>query len=342
MKLEDFNYSLAPALIAQKPARPRDHARFLVVRKKTMKFEERIFSDITDYLQAGDLLVLNDSKVIPARLIGKKASGGKVEVLLSRALSKTNWEAIGQYFPKPGEKIFFSKTFFASVKKINHGEAELEFNCSGQIFWKRLSRFGKIPLPPYIASSGKKLDTERYQTVYAAESKNGSVAAPTAGLHFTPRLLTELKKRKINIAKITLHVGLGTFQPIHADDISKHTMHAEYIEVSAQVLQLIKKTKQHKKKVIAVGTTSLRALEAAIRERNALQKGFSGETNIFIYPPFTFRAVDALITNFHLPKSTLLLLVSAFAGTKTIKEAYQYAVDHNFRFYSYGDAMLLI
>lgn len=199
-----------------------------------------------------------------------------------------------------------------------------------------------MPLPPYIKSSGKKIDANRYQTVYADKKDHGSVAAPTAGLHFTPRLLKEIKRRGIGIAKVTLHVGLGTFQPIRTDSISHHHMHSEWIDVSADVLQKIKKTKKAKKRIIAVGTTSLRALESAIRKKESLKNGYAGDTNIFIYPPFQFKAVDGLITNFHLPKSTLLLLVSAFAGKKTIDRAYRYAIKNQYRFYSYGDAMLIL
>lgn len=337
MKLTDFDYFLPPELIAQSPAKPRDRARLLVVPKKGKQYIDTVFSHIGDYCQPGDLLIVNDSKVIPARLIGKKASGGKVEILLSKLINK-NWEIIGKNIPKPGEKIFFSKSFFGTVIAKNI----LQFNCSGKTFWNKLQRCGQIPLPPYIKSSGKKLDSERYQTMYADKRDHGSVAAPTAGLHFTPRLLSSLRRRGVLIKKITLHVGLGTFQPIRTADITRHTMHSEWIDVPASVLKLIRETKRKKHKVIAVGTTSLRALESAIRKKDALKKGYSGETDIFIYPPFKFRAVDSLITNFHLPKSTLLLLVSALVGKKTIKQAYQYAIKNKYRFYSYGDAMLII
>ncbi len=339
MKLSDFDYVLPPELIAQSPAVPRDKARLLVVAKNGKKLEHKIFSDIIDYLHPGDLLVVNNSKVIPARLIGKKQSGGKVEILLSHEIKKSLWEVIGKNIPKIGEKIIFGSNFFAIVKKIEQGTAELEFNCSGNIFFSRLDRFGLIPLPPYIKSSGKKLDSERYQTVYADKRDHGSVAAPTAGLHFTPRLLKELKKKKVKIAYITLHVGLGTFRPIKTEKITEHVMHPEWISVSQKTLNEIKKTKKSKHKVIAVGTTSVRALESAWK--NAKGKAWNGWTDIYIYPPYKFKVIDSLITNFHLPKSTLLLLVSALAGQKTVMNAYKEAVKQKYRFYSYGDAMLI-
>lgn len=335
MKLSQIDYHLPPELIAQKPARPRDTARLLVVRKNTKKFEHKLFSDITDYLKAGDVLILNNSKVIPARLIGKKSSGGKVEILLSQVL-KDGWEVIGKNIPKVGERIIFSKNFSAEVIAKNI----LKFNCSGKLFWSRLNRYGLIPLPPYIKSSGKRLDAERYQTVYADKRDHGSVAAPTAGLHFTPRLLSRLRLHGVVIKYITLHVGLGTFRPIKTENIKKHIMHPEWVSVSQKTLDEIKKAKKNKKKVVAVGTTSVRALESAWK--HAKGKAWSGLTDIYIYPPYKFKVIDSLITNFHLPKSTLLLLVSALAGHKTVMTAYKEAIKQNYRFYSYGDAMLIL
>jgi S-adenosylmethionine:tRNA ribosyltransferase-isomerase len=340
MKLSDFDYVLPPELIAQSPAVPRDKARLLVVAKNAKKLEHKIFSDIIDYLQPGDLLVVNNSKVIPARLIGKKQSGGKVEILLSHEIKKSLWEVIGKNIPKIGEKIIFGSNFFAIVKKIEHGTAELDFNCSGNIFFSRLDRFGLMPLPPYIKSSGKKLDSERYQTVYADKHDHGSVAAPTAGLHFTPRLLKELKKKKVKIAYVTLHVGLGTFRPIKTEKITEHVMHQEWISVSQKTLNEIKKTKKSKHKVIAVGTTSVRALESAWE--NAKGKAWSGWTDIYIYPPYKFKVIDSLITNFHLPESSLLLLVAALMGREKMFKAYHHAIKNQYRFYSYGDAMLIL
>ncbi len=340
MKLSDFDYSLPESLIAQAPAKPRDKARLLVVRKNSLRFEHAIFSDIIDYLESGDVLVLNNSKVIPARLIGKKVTGGKVEILLSRSLGGRLWEVIGKSLPSRGEAVIFSPSFSGIVKKIGDGQAEIEFNCSGPLFFSRLNRFGQIPLPPYIESSGKKLDAERYQTVYADNRDHGSVAAPTAGLHFTPRLLTKLKKKGIKIAHVTLHVGLGTFRPIKTENVKEHHIHPEWVSVSQKTLDAIKEAKKKRKKVVAVGTTSVRALESAWK--NGQGTAWSGWTDIYIYPPFKFNVIDSLITNFHLPKSTLLLLVSALAGQETIMAAYHEAVRRNYRFYSYGDAMLII
>ncbi len=340
MRLSDFDYVLPEGLIAQRPASPRDSARLLVVPKNSKKFEHRVFTDIIDYVQPGDVLVLNNSKVIPARLIGKKATGGKVEILLSRSLGGKRWEVIGKSLPKPNEKIIFSPSFSATVRKISDGQAEVEFNCSGSAFFSRLQRFGQIPLPPYIKSSGKKRDAERYQTVYADNRDHGSVAAPTAGLHFTPRLLAKIKKKGIRIVNVTLHVGLGTFRPIKTDNIKAHHMHPEWVSVSKKTLDEIKKAKKSGKKVIAVGTTSVRALESAWLHGKG--KAWSGLTDIYIYPPYRFNVIDALITNFHLPKSTLLLLVSALAGRKTVMAAYHEAVRCTYRFYSYGDAMLIV
>lgn len=339
MKLSDYSYNLPADLIAQSPAKPRDRARLLVLSKKRNTFEHKIFSDIIDYLSPGDLLVLNNSKVIPARLIGRKETGGKIEILLSRIIVKNSWEVIGKNLPKVGEKIVFSKNFFATIKTLNHGEAEIKFNCSGTIFWKRLQQFGKIPLPPYIKSDGKKVDGERYQTVYADKKDHGSVAAPTAGLHFTSRLLKEIKKKKIKIAYVTLHVGLGTFLPIRTADITDHKMHEEWVSVSQKTLNEIKKAKKAKHKVIAVGTTTVRALESAWQ--HAKGKAWSGNTDIFIYPPYTFKVIDCLITNFHLPESTLLLLVASLIGREKLFKAYKEAIKKKYRFYSYGDAMLI-
>lgn len=337
MKLSEFDYFLPPELIAQKPARPRDAARLLVLNKRTGQIKHEIFKNIGKYLKSGDVLVINDSRVIPARLIGKKNSGGKVEILLSQPTNKENcWEIIGKNIPHKDEKIIFSKNFFATVIDTK----TIKFNCSGKIFWSRLNRYGKIPLPPYIKSSGKVLDSERYQTIYADKRDHGSVAAPTAGLHFTRRLLQELKNKKIKIVKVTLHVGLGTFLPIRTNDIKKHHMHPEWISVSREALLKIKKAKLAKKKVIAVGTTSVRALESAAEHSS--KNGFEGLTDIYIYPGFKFKLVDGLITNFHLPKSTLLLLVSALSSRKNILKSYQEAIKNKYRFYSYGDAMLIL
>lgn len=342
MNLADFDYTLPESLIAQKPARPRDAARLLIVRRNAKVFQHKIFRDIIDYLNPGDVLVVNDSKVIPARLLAKKKSGAKIEILLSRRLEgkKELWEAIGTSSKLAvGDEIIFSSLFKARVISKESGFLHIEFNCSGKLFFSRLERFGLVPLPPYIKSASKRLDSERYQTVYADKRDHGSVAAPTAGLHFTPRLLAQLKKKKIKIVNVTLHVGIGTFRPIRSDNIKDHVMHEEWVSVSQKTLNEIKKAKKNKKKIIAVGTTSVRALESAWNHSQG--KAWSGLTDIFIYPPYSFKVVDALITNFHLPKSTLLLLVSALAGQKTSMAAYREALKHKYRFYSYGDAMFI-
>ncbi len=343
MKLEDFDYTLPERLIAQAPVRPRDASRLLVVPRGGASFVERRFADIIEYFKAGDVLVLNDSKVIPARLLGKKVSGGAVEIFLSRRIGtkkSERWEALvkGKRM-QVGAEIIFARGFSARlIEKIFEGWL-VDFTFEGP-FEKLLAKYGKVPLPPYIVSAGTVRDRERYQTVYAVNSHAGSVAAPTAGLHFTPRLLHALEKKGVIIKYITLHVGLGTFLPVRVDDPKKHVMHAEWVEVGAGVKVAIKAARKRGNKVIAVGTTTLRSLEAAykISERGS----FKGWVDIFIYPPYRFKAVDGLITNFHLPKSTLLMLVSALAGTDTIRQAYAHAVKKKFRFYSYGDAMLIL
>lgn len=347
MKLSDFDYNLDERLIAQRPIRPRDAARLLVVNKGTTNFADKFFYNITDFLNKDDLLIINDSKVIPARLIGKKNTSGKAEILLLEKLKNNNkenrWQAIGKGSNlNVGATIIFSPSFKAVIEDSQDGLLTLKFNCQGNIFWSRLNRYGQVPLPPYIKSVNKKLDSERYQTVYADKRDHGSVAAPTAGLHFTPRLLKALKKKGVKIERVILHVGLGTFRPITTDDILEHKMHSEWISVKPSVIKKILKAKKNHKKVVAVGTTSLRAIESAMLKPGVEKTGFSGSTNIFIYPPYKFKGVDGLITNFHLPKSTLLLLVSALAGQATIKKAYQKAIKDNYRFYSYGDAMLII
>lgn len=345
MKLSDYHYHLPPELIAQSPAKPRDRARLLVTRKNKKDIEDKIFSDLIEYLQPGDLLVLNNSKVIPARLVGAKKTGGKVEILLSHRFETENeiWEAIGTSSKlNAGDEIIFSPSFKAVVIQKQNGFMQLRFNCSGKTFFTRLQRFGLIPLPPYIKSEGKRKDAEHYQTVYADKKSAGSVAAPTAGLHFTPRLLAELKKKKIKIAYVTLHVGLGTFRPIRTENIKDHVMHPEWIEVERKVFDQIALAQKNKNKVIAVGTTSIRALESAIRHKNAKRQGYSGWTNIFIYPPFKFKIIDGLITNFHLPESSLLLLVAALMGREKMFKAYHHAIKMKYRFYSYGDAMLIL
>lgn len=344
MKLSDFDYELPEGLIAQTPVSPRDRSRLLVLHHTSGRLEHRRFFNITDYFSRGDVLVINDSKVIPARLIGNKITGGKVEIFLSRLVSSVrkveNWECLikGKHI-KEGSEIIFSKNFKAVIQEKMNDVWLVQFNSSGALFQKALEKYGKVPLPPYIKDLENKYKKE-YQTVYAETKHRGSVAAPTAGLHFTPRLLKELQKKGVIIKKVTLHVGLGTFLPVRVDDVKKHKMHSEWVEVKKEVLKEIISSRKRGNKVIAVGTTTVRSLEAAWKVSTT--KDFQGWVRIFIYPPYRFKTIDGLITNFHLPESTLLLLVSALAGRQKILKAYKEAVKEKYRFFSFGDAMLIV
>lgn len=360
MNLKEFDYYLPKNLIAQKPIKPRDHSRLLVLKRRNpetaemaVKIEHKRFYDIADYFKQGDVLVLNNSKVFPARLIGKKErTGGKIEVFLLNALrgvlplkNKGNtWNCLlGGHGRKEGLKIRFGKKLRCEVKKNNNdGTWEVKFNLSVKKMMEVIEKIGHTPLPPYIkrpASKENAKDKKDYQTIYANKNKFGSAAAPTAGFHFTSRLIKKLKKKGVQFEYITLHVGLGTFSPVKEEDIRKHKMHPEWAEISRQTTERILKAKKEGRRIIAVGTTSARALESALNKKG--RNGFSGWVNIFIYPGYKFKIIDALITNFHLPKSTLLMLVSAFAGKKNIKKAYETAVRRKYRFYSFGDAMLI-
>lgn len=350
--VSDFNYNLPEELIAQSPVSPRDHSRLLVVHHKTNRLEHRRFFNIVDYLNKGDVLIINDSKVIPARLQGKKRSGGSVEVFLSKQVmtksqdkKKEIWECLikGKRIGK-GTEIIFSSNFKAIVEEKINDVWLVSFNIAGEKFKKALDQYGQTPLPPYIQARSSNTKNQ-YQTVYADDSKKGSVAAPTAGLHFTPRLLRQLKKKGVIIKTITLHVGLGTFLPIRVSDPKKHQMHAEWVTVSKETKKEIQAARKRKNKVIAVGTTSARSLEAAFKDsnkKNFYQTDFNSFVDIFIYPPYKFKAIDGLITNFHLPKSTLLMLVSALVGRKKILQVYEEAIKEKYRFFSFGDAMLII
>lgn len=360
MKLSDFDYELPADLIASAPAVPRDHSRLLVLDRRHGALTHRRFFNIIDYLKKGDVLVLNNSKVIPARLIGRKTSGGAAELFLSRraqpALSDYKkwrlqrgaeiWECLlkGKRL-QAGAEIMFNKNFSARLLEKRDDIWLALFNKKGEQFKTALRRYGQTPLPPYIPARGKD-DRKDYQTVYAAESKAGSVAAPTAGLHFTPSLLAALRKKGVIIKYLTLHVGLGTFLPVRVEDPRKHRMHAEWVEVAAATRDAILQAKKKKHRVIAVGTTSARSLEAAFSDctffSETSRRSFRGWVDIFIYPPYKFKALDGLVTNFHLPKSTLLMLVSALAGRERIMRAYAEAVHQGYRFYSYGDAMLIM
>ena len=344
MKTADFDYDLPEELIAQIPLKQRDTSRLLVVDKKSQTYTDHYFHDIINYLNSGDTLVINETKVLPARIFGQRPdTGGKAEVLLLKDLGDDIWECLTrpQKRLKNAKEIVFtdknSKTLLEAeiIKILPDGITHLKFHYQG-IFLEILEKLGTMPLPPYIHKELK--DQSRYQTVYA---KNlGSAAAPTAGLHFTPELLRELEQKGVKIIKITLHVGLGTFRPVQVDDVKNHQMHSESYEISASAADTINKTKQNGGKIIAVGTTTVRTLET-VAEKYGKIKADAGDTNIFIYPGYQFKAIDGLVTNFHLPKSTLLMLVTAFAGN-VIKDAYAHAVAEKYRFFSFGDAMLII
>jgi len=392
MKLYDFDYHLPKNLIAQQPLKPRDRSRLLVFSKKTKQITDKYFYDIVDYLNKGDVLVLNNSKVFPARLIGKKIpTRGKIEVFLLKKenpLSPSSsggkargeiWQClIGGKGRKEKLEIKFDKVLKAVILKNNNdGTWLVQFNKSGEIFMKMVEEIGRVPLPPYIKrdsiaspaspAGGLQNDKEKYQTVYA--KKLGSVAAPTAGLHFTPALLNKIKAKGVQIEFVTLHVGLGTFAPVKVDDIKKHKMHEEYVEVSADTIKRIVCAKSEGKRIIAVGTTSVRTLESvfdychseavgrriynisqthlpsikdpSFRSTPLRMTKSKGWINLFIYPGYKFKMVDAMITNFHLPKSTLLMLISAFIGRKNVLKVYRQAIRKKYRFYSYGDAMFI-
>lgn len=341
MKLSDFDYYLPEELIAQEPLQDRSMSRLMVIRRDTGEIGHHGFTDIVNYLDAGDCLVLNDTRVIPARLLGEKeGTGGHIEFVLLKRIEGDTWEVIlkpGRK-AKPGARFIFGNGLLRAeiIEVLAEGNRLVRFEYEG-IFEELLDRIGLIPLPPYIK---KKLDdSERYQTVY---SKNkGSAAAPTAGLHFTNELLGQLRAKGIRTAYVTLHVGLGTFRPVKTENVLDHKMHSEYYSIGSDACEKINSARQNGKKVVSVGTTSCRVLETASGEDGTI-KPSSGWTDIFIYPGYRFKLVDALITNFHLPESTLIMLVSALAGRDKILEAYSIAVKERYRFFSFGDAMLIL
>ncbi len=340
MKVSEFNYDLPKELIAQEPIQKRQMSRLLVLNRETGKVEHKHFMDILEYLNKGDCLVLNDTRVIPARLLGKREdTGGKIEFVLLKKHEDDKWEVIlkpGKR-AKPGAKFLFGDGCLKAeiLEILDDGMRLVRFEYEG-IFEEILDRIGIMPLPPYIT---KRLnDKERYQTVYS--KCKGSAAAPTAGLHFTNELLQALKDKGVLIAYLTLHVGLGTFRPVKVDDVQEHKMHSEYFNISEQTCDLINSARKNSGKVVAVGTTSSRVLES-ISDENGIVKPYEGNTDIFIFPGYKFKSIDALITNFHLPESTLIMLVSAFAGKENIFNAYQEAIDEKYRFFSFGDAMLI-
>lgn len=338
-KKSDFYYELPPELIAQTPAEPRDSSRLLVYNRANDTTEHKIFRDITDYLKAGDVLVINNTKVLPARLYAHTENGGAVEILLLKRLDKDKWEVLC----KPGKKCTAGKSFkicdklsFTVEGVTDSGERIINFTYDG-VFENILEEVGSMPLPPYIKA--KLQDKNRYQTVYA--KTDGSAAAPTAGLHFTPELLNKIRDMGVEIVEVLLHVGLGTFRPVKEEIITDHKMHGEHYEVTEQAAFAINKAKAEGRRVIAVGTTSVRTLESAAGDDGTIKAG-SGETHIFIYPPYRFKCVDALITNFHLPESTLVMLVAALVGREKILDLYKTAVGERYRFFSFGDAMLIV
>jgi S-adenosylmethionine:tRNA ribosyltransferase-isomerase len=343
MRLSDFDYSLPPELIAQHPAAAREASRLMHLDPRSGKIATGRFRDIADYFAAGDLLVINDTRVRPSRLLGHKSSGGQVELLLLRrqAGAAEDWWCLRRSSRplRPGMLLHFGGELSAQVLE---GEAEQQILVrfsAGEDFEALLEQVGHLPLPPYIRRADTSADRERYQTVFARHT--GALAAPTAGLHFTEEIFARLRSKGVEIASLTLHVGLGTFLPVRVDDIREHRMHQETYQIPAATAQAVNEAKREGRRVVALGTTAARTLETAVGAGGELRAG-SGESDIFIYPGFRFRMVDGLVTNFHLPKSTLLMLVSALAGRDLVLEAYGQAIDAGFRFFSYGDCMLVL
>ncbi|MBR2277947.1 MAG: tRNA preQ1(34) S-adenosylmethionine ribosyltransferase-isomerase QueA [Eubacterium sp.] len=342
MKTSDFFYELPQNLIAQTPVEPRDSSRLMVLDKTSGEIEHRIFRDLTDYLHEGDCLVLNDTRVIPARIYGvKKETGALVEFLLLKQKENNCWECLC----KPGKRAKIGTEFVFGEGIVDcevcditdDGNRIIRFNCDSKEIYNILDKIGKMPLPPYITEELK--NGERYQTVYSREL--GSAAAPTAGLHFTKEMLKKIEDMGVKVCYVTLHVGLGTFRPVKVDDVTQHKMHSEHYQISKQTADIINQTKQNGRRVISVGTTSTRTLESVATKNGCICED-EDDTSIFIYPGYEFKCVDALVTNFHLPESTLIMLVSALAGYDNIMNAYKTAVEEKYRFFSFGDAMLIL
>lgn len=342
MNTSDFYYDLPEELIAQTPIEPRNASRLMVLDRLSGKIEHKIFSQLEEFLNEGDCLILNDTRVIPARIYGvKKETGAVVEFLLLNQNENNVWECLC----KPGKRAKIGTEFVFGdglvdcevVDITEDGNRKIRFNCDSKEIYNILDKIGKMPLPPYITQELK--NGERYQTVYSREL--GSAAAPTAGLHFTKEMLDDLKNKGINIGYVTLHVGLGTFRPVKVDDVTKHKMHTEHYHISKETAELINETKRNGKRVISVGTTSTRTLESVATKNGCICED-EDDTSIFIYPGYEFKCIDGLITNFHLPESTLIMLVSAFAGYDNTMNAYKTAVDEKYRFFSFGDAMLIL
>ena len=341
MLKKDFWFDLPPEQIAQEPAEPRDAARLMVLGRQDGHIEHRVFHDLPDLLHAGDLLVVNNSKVLPARLIGSKDTGAVCELLLLHQVKGDEWECLA----KPGKRLkegavihFGDGSLTARIlQTLPDGNKRVKFSYDTATLYEKLDQFGRMPLPPYITKQLE--DQSQYQTVYAKEL--GSAAAPTAGLHFTPELLDTLQKMGVGVTQVTLHVGLGTFRPVKEDDILDHVMHSEWYSVSEENAEAIRRTKANGGRVIAVGTTSCRTLEA-VAEKYGEIRACCGDTDIFLYPGKPFRCIDGLITNFHLPESTLIMLVAGFCGYENTMHAYKVAVEEKYRFFSFGDAMLIL
>ncbi len=342
VKVDLFDFHLPEELIAQTPLEDRSSSRLMVLQKKTGQIEHDVFKNIRSYLQPGDCLVLNDTRVLPARLFGEKEdTGAKIEVLLLKQMEGDTWETLVKPAKRirKGMKILFGNGLLSAVciEELEHGGRILDFQYDG-IFYEVLDKLGEMPLPPYIKEQLE--DKDRYQTVFARE--RGSAAAPTAGLHFTEELLQEIKESGIKIAFITLHVGLGTFRPVSVDDIDEHEMHSEFFQMTKETAFMLNEVRENGGRIISVGTTSTRTLETIASACSGRFQEMSGWTDIFIYPGYEFKAIDGMITNFHLPKSTLIMLISALAGRENVLHAYETAVEERYRFFSFGDAMLII
>lgn len=341
MKTSLFDYHLPPKLIANSPVNPRDHSRLMVINKKNNTISHKHFFDIVDYLDKNDVLVLNQTKVFPARIFGKKESGGKVELLLTKAIGEFAWEVLAKPGLKVGAKIILND-FTGTVIQRDEEIHTIEFSLNRIALLNNLNQTGVTPLPPYIKNEESESELRtKYQTIYAKEI--GSVAAPTAGFHFTEELLEKIKSKGVQIEYVTLHVGLGTFMPVKTENLEDHTMHSEDFFVEQEVIIRLNNAKKNGKRIVAVGSTSTRVLEsiASGNTINSTNMFISGETNLFIYPPYKFKFVDVMITNFHLPKSTLMAMVYAFGGTELMKLAYKEAIKEKYRFYSFGDSMMI-
>ncbi|GLP95201.1 tRNA preQ1(34) S-adenosylmethionine ribosyltransferase-isomerase QueA [Paraferrimonas sedimenticola] len=340
MQVSDFHFDLPDELIARYPTKQRNASRLLCLDGPSGNLSDQRFEDLLDLVNDGDLMVFNNTRVIPARIFGRKQSGGKIEVLVERVLDDKRLLAHvrSSKSPKPGALLIFEQDVEMRMQARHDALFELELASDGNVL-ETLEKIGHMPLPPYIDRPDEDSDWERYQTVY--NQVPGAVAAPTAGLHFDDAMLAKLKDKGVRIEYVTLHVGAGTFQPVRVDKIEDHLMHSEYAEVPQQVVDAIAQTKANGKRVIAVGTTSVRSLESAAKASQGELKPFFNDTSIFIYPGYQFEVVDAVVTNFHLPESTLIMLVSAFAGYQPVMDAYQHAVDQQYRFFSYGDAMFV-